>query len=140
MIQRALVIATMLLITCALPQLAFGEEEETETGLPAFYPLVARRPVLEREIELHFTHEKASQGRTTTTSFGLDYVILPRWQLGLALPIVVSDPKGQSANAGIGDISLENTFLLYRGEENRTLASPHGRPRVRLRDSRAVHA
>jgi outer membrane putative beta-barrel porin/alpha-amylase len=131
MIQRALVVATLLLLAVCLPGPAFAEEkpasaeekEEIETGLSALYPLVTRRPVLETVLEVHFTHEKASRERTTTTAFGLDYVVLPRWQLGLELPIVVNDPKDGPTNAGVGDISLENTFLLFRGHEDRSLVS-----------------
>jgi outer membrane putative beta-barrel porin/alpha-amylase len=119
---RALGVATALLALSLAPG-TVAAEEEIETGLGAFYPLITRRAVLETQLELNVAHEKGSDGRETTTSLGIDYVILPRWQLSLTVPLVVNDPRGQSANAGIGDVSIENTFQLFRSADGSKLLS-----------------
>jgi hypothetical protein len=43
-------------------------DDEVFTPLSFFYPLVTRRPVVEREVELKVRHEKAHDGRLTERS------------------------------------------------------------------------
>jgi hypothetical protein len=78
------------------------------------YPLVTRRPFLDREFELRVDHEKSSEGRVTELRGSLEIPVLPRWRIGLEIPLVFTDPRDQRSMGGIGDLTLENKFLLYK--------------------------
>ena len=49
------------LILALSPVIAFGADDEP--SLEFFYPLVTRRPVIERELELRARHDKGHEGR-----------------------------------------------------------------------------
>jgi len=78
------------------------------------YPLVTRRPFLDREFELRVDHEKGAAGRVTDLRGSLEIPVLPRWRVGLEVPLLFTDPRDQRSMGGVGDLTLENKFLLYK--------------------------
>jgi outer membrane putative beta-barrel porin/alpha-amylase len=104
----------------AAPVLTAAEEEP---DIEFFYPVVTRRPVIERELEFKVTHEKGQDGRRTDITGGLEYAILPWWQIEIEVPFVINDPRDESAAAGFGDVELQNKFLLYKSVQHRALVA-----------------
>jgi hypothetical protein len=113
------------LVTLGLPALAGAGEAvngEGEVELEDFFPLVTRRPALEREIELRVLYDKSRRGRETSTVLALDYLLLPRWQLELSVPVVFSDPRGGPALQGVGDVAVENKVVVTGPGESPAMA------------------
>src|SRR5438046_7450340 len=81
------------------------------------YPLVTRRPFLDREFELRVDHERGPAGRVTEVRGSLEIPVLPRWRVGLEIPLVFTDPRDQRSMGGVGDLTLENKFLLHKFEQ-----------------------
>ena len=81
------------------------------------YPLVTRRPFFDREFEFRVNHEKGPAGRVTDLRGELEIPVLPRWRVGLEIPLVFTDPRAQPSMGGVGDLTLENKFLLYKFRE-----------------------
>ena len=96
---------------------------QEEPNLEFFYPVVTRRPVIERELELRTKYEKSGGNRGIETFGSIEYPILPWWQIELEIPVVVNDPAEGPSTAGFGDIELENKFLLYKSVEHRALVA-----------------
>src|SRR5262245_56038213 len=94
----------VVLVLAAVPASA----EDDFQNVPFFYPLVTRRPVIERELELKVQHDKGRDGRTTEVTGALEWPVLPRWQVELEVPLVFTSPRDGADNAGIGDLRLEN--------------------------------
>ena len=115
--RRALVVAILLL---SLVAPAFAEDASLE--LEDFFPLVTRRPVLEREIEVRVNHQKNRGGRETSTVVAVDYIVLPRWQVELAIPVIFSDPRDRASTQGVGDVEVANKVVLWR-KESETVVS-----------------
>ena len=78
------------------------------------YPLITRRPFLDREFELRVDHEKGLDGRVTELRGSLEIPVLPRWRIGLEIPLVFTDLRDQRSMGGVGDLTIENKFLLYK--------------------------
>src|SRR5882672_1339846 len=108
--RRFLLLAVTTLVL-ASPVLAWAEEEFQ--NVPFFYPLVTRRPVIERELEFKVRHDKGSDGRRTEVTGAIELPILPRWQVELEIPLVFTSPRGANDAAGIGDIRLENKVAQW---------------------------
>ena len=66
------------------------------------YPLITRRPFLDREFELRVDHEKGLDGRVTELRGSLE------------IPLVFTDLRDQRSMGGVGDLTIENKFLLYK--------------------------
>src|SRR3989441_311496 len=81
------------------------------------YPLVTRRPFLDRELEFRVDHEKGPAGRVTELRGSLEIPVLPRWRVGLEIPLVFTEPRDQPSMGGVGDLTLENKFLLHKFRE-----------------------
>ena len=113
----ALVIALLLL--SAVPAAA----EDEEPNIEFFYPVVTRRPVIERELELSVHHEKGREGRETEAAAAIELPLLPRWQLELEVPLVFTDPRDGKSAGGFGDLTVENKFLLWKSVEHRALVA-----------------
>jgi hypothetical protein len=110
-----------LLLLLAAPALAAAQDEEA--NIEFFYSLVTKRPVIEREIEFGFSHEKGDEGRETEMSLGIEFPIMPWWQLEVEVPVVIADPREGTMQAGFGDLEVQNKFLLYKSVEHRILVS-----------------
>ena len=94
-----------------------------QASLDSFYPIVARRPVIEHEVELRTTHEGRRGASDTTVSIAVEGPILPRWGVSLAVPIVISDPREAPSAAGIGDVELESKVVLLASRDHRALVT-----------------
>ena len=77
---------------------------QEEPNLEFFYPVVTRRPVIERELELRTKYEKLGGNRAIETFGSIEYPILPWWQIDLEIPVVVNDPADGPSMTGFGDI------------------------------------
>lgn len=113
---RALAVASVLLPAASV----FAQEEP---DIEFFYPVVTRRPVIERELELRTRYEKSRDGREIETAGAIEWPILPRWQVELEIPVVVNDPRDGPSAAGFGDITIENKVLLWKSVEHPLLVS-----------------
>jgi len=105
-------VVVLVLVFVSVP-VAWSQDVE-EPNVAFFYPLVTRRPVIEREYEFRVNHEKGSTGRLTELRGALEFPILPRWQIELEIPLVFRSPRDGSSTGGVGDLTLENKFLVYR--------------------------
>src|SRR6059058_551194 len=72
------------------------------------YPLVTRRPFLDREFELRVDHEKGPAGRVTELRGSLEIPVLPRWQVAAGFEIRL--PTG-SERRGLGGEAAIEPFL-----------------------------
>ena len=107
------------LILVLSPAIAFGADDEP--SLEFFYPLVTRRPVIERELELRARHDKGHEGRRSELAAALELPLLPRWQLELEVPAIFIDSREGKGAAGPGDVEVQNKFLLLKSIEHRAL-------------------
>jgi hypothetical protein len=98
-------------------------EDYEEANLEFFYPIVTRRPVIERELEFKLEQSKNREGRKTELSAAVEWPVLPRWQIELEVPLVINFPRDDATTGGPGDLEIENKFLLYRSVEDRILVS-----------------
>jgi hypothetical protein len=114
----ALVLTLTLTLFPAVPARA-----QEEPDLEFFYPVVTRRPVIERELELRAQYEKSRDGRQVDTAAAVEWPVLPRWQIELEFPVVVNDPQDGPAAAGFGDIAIENKVLLWKSVQQRLLVA-----------------
>ena len=94
-----------------------------ETRIDVFIPLNLRRPIIERELELHISHFKGHEGRETDVVGSVAVPLLPRWQIELEIPLVFTDPRDTKAAGGVGDIAVENKYLFYNSVEHRALVT-----------------
>ena len=97
--------------------------QDEEPDLEFFYPVVTRRPVIERELELRMQAERSSGGSEYTFTGAVEYPILPWWQVELEIPIVSARPSDESAQTGVGDLTLENKFRVWKSVQHRALAA-----------------
>ncbi len=110
-------IALALAVALASPVWA----EDQEPDIRFFYPVVTRRPVIERELELTLKHEKGREGRQTETAAALEWPLRPWWQMELEVPLIALDPREGKGAGGIGDIEVQNKFLLFKSLQHLTL-------------------
>jgi hypothetical protein len=96
---------------------------QEEPDLEFFYPVVTRRPVIERELELRTQYEKNRDGRQVDAALAVEWPVLPRWQIELEVPVVVDDPQEGPTTAGFGDVAIENKFLLWKSVQQRLLVA-----------------
>jgi hypothetical protein len=118
MMRRPLLAAGLLVLATAATALA-----DEEPDIEFFYPVVTRRPVVEREIEITARHAKGGDGRETELALGLEWPVLSRWQIELEVPLVIEDPAGGPLAAGPGDVEIQNKVLLWKSVEHRALVS-----------------
>ena len=122
MCRYGMVLAALTLAFAAAasrPAHAADDEPSLEFG----YPLVTRRPVIERELELRINHTKDAAGRSTDVTPALEWPLLPRWQIELSMPFLVNDPREGPTTGGPGDLEIENKFLLFKSLEHRVLVA-----------------
>ncbi len=132
-----------LALALALTAPALAADEEAD--IKFFYPVITRRPVIERELELKFRHEKSREGRETETSAALEWPLLPWWQMELEVPVVARDPKDGRGAGGVGDLEIQNKFLLFKSVQYLTqlaagfeLRLPSGSERRQLGGETAI--
>ena len=108
---------TMLLATLATSLAALvplpAQAWDDPPGISFFYPLLTRRPVIEREVEFTVNHEKGRDGRVTEAAAALEFPILPRWQVELEVPLIFLQEKERTTQGGIGDVELQTKVLVF---------------------------
>ena len=119
LVRSAGALGIALLMLSAVPAAA----EDEEPNIEFFYPVVTRRPVIERELELGVHHEKRRDGRETEAAAAIELPLLPRWQLEVEVPLVFTDPRAGASAGGFGDLSVENKVLLWKSVEHRALVA-----------------
>ena len=120
MIPRCILIGAVGALLIASP--ATGDDT-TPLALDDFFPLVTRRPVLEREFGVQVSHTKGREGRETQIAPFLAMPIGSWWQLTLQMPVVFTDPRSGEAAGGAGDLNLESKFLVFKSTDSRTQLS-----------------
>jgi outer membrane putative beta-barrel porin/alpha-amylase len=114
-----------LLVFC--PMSASADEEP---DIRFFYPIVTRRPVIERELEFGFERSQTRDGNTNTVSAAIEWPLTRWWQLEIEVPFVIQNPREAVSTSGPGDLTVENKFLLWRSIQH--LAAVAGGFEVRL--------
>lgn len=109
----------MLLIALLLCPVAARADEEP--SLEFFYPLITRRPVIEREVEFAFQHSKSGEGYQSQVSGAIEWPLTPRWQIEIEMPFVMHNPTDLSSTAGPGDLEIQNKFQLLKSVQHRAL-------------------
>jgi hypothetical protein len=98
-----------LLVLC--PMCAWADEEP---DIRFFYPIVTRRPVIERELEFAFQRSQSRDGNTIQVSSAIEWPLTRWWQLEIEMPFVIQNPSEAVSTSGPGDLTVENKFLLWR--------------------------
>ena len=93
------------------PVCAWADEEP---DIRFFYPIVTRRPVIERELEFGFQRNQSREGNSNTVSAAIEWPLTRWWQLEIEVPFVIQNPREAVSTAGPGDLTVENKFLLWR--------------------------
>jgi hypothetical protein len=110
-----------LVLLAAVPAAVFAQDEEPNIEFP--YPLVTRRPVIERELEIRVKHEKGRDGRESELAAAVELPLLPRWQIELEVPLVFTEPRDAPAMAGVGDVEIDTKVLLFKSAQYRVLVA-----------------
>lgn len=100
-----------------------GGLASAQSKIDFFHPLLTRRAIIEREIEVQLRHQEGRGGRETIAPIALDLPIMERWQIELEAPLIFTDPRDRDSAVGPGDVILENKFKLIESEETRTVLS-----------------
>ena len=116
-------IQKLLAVTLFVLTPAAASAADEEASIEFFYPLVTRRPVIEREFELRFTHDKSRDGRRSEAAAAVELPVLPRWQVELEVPVVFTDPREGPSAGGPGDIEVQNKLLLLKSVEHKALVA-----------------
>ena len=111
--------ACMLLITLVLCPVAARADEEP--NIEFFYPLITRRPIIEREIEFAFQHSKSREGNQSQVSAAIEWPLTPWWQIEIEMPFVIQHPTDLPSTAGPGDLEIQNKFQLLKSVQHRAL-------------------
>jgi hypothetical protein len=98
-------------------------DDTAPLALDDFFPLVTRRPVLERELEVRVSSTKRRDGRETAIAPALAMPIVSWWQLTLEMPVVFMEPRSGDGADGAGDLELESKFLVFKSSDSRTQLS-----------------
>jgi hypothetical protein len=102
----------LLAVLAFCPMSALAADEEP--NIRFFYPVVTRRPVIERELEFGFQRSQSRQGSTSQVSGAIEWPLTSWWQVEVEVPLVIQNPSNAISTAGPGDLMVENKFLLWR--------------------------
>lgn len=100
------------LLLCSAP--AAAEEKKGENYVEFIYPLVTRRPIVENEAEFKIRHLRNKEEQQTEFVAEGGFRILPFWEAVLEVPAVVVHERGEGTRGGLGDIGIENRFLVFQ--------------------------
>ena len=121
--MRTFVVPVCLAIHVMTGAAACPRVSAEEPAVDYTHTLLLRRPLLEQEVETQVGYRSGSRGREADATIALDVRLLPRWQIELAAPVLYLDPSRASAEAGIGDLVLENKVLFYFSPERKLMLS-----------------
>src|SRR5262245_56795360 len=108
----------LVLLVCGTVAPAYAQY--AEPNITFFYPLVTRRPIIERELEFGLTHTKGLDARETEATAAIEFPILPRLQLEVEVPFLFLNPDESEAVAGFGDIELQDKLQVFKSVQHRT--------------------
>jgi len=100
-----------------------AQAQYAEPNLTFIYPLLTRRPVIERELELKLEHAKGLGAHETEAAAAIEWPLLPRLQIELEVPFVVNAPDDAPTLAGFGDVTLEAKLQVWKSVQYRTLGA-----------------
>ena len=111
----------LVLLVCGA--VAPARAQYTEPNITFFYPLVTRRPIIERELEFGLTHAPGHEERETEATMAIEVPILPRLQFEVEVPLLLLNPDEGKAVAGFGDIELQAKLQVFKSVQYRTLVA-----------------
>src|SRR5215468_7229007 len=111
----------LVLLVCSTVAPAYAQY--AEPNITFFYPLVTRRPIIERELEFQLNHTKELDGGETEATMALEFPILPRLQFEVEVPFLVLNPDGGKAVAGFGDLELQAKLQVFKSVQYRALVA-----------------
>jgi hypothetical protein len=95
-----------------------AEKEESEEDVEFFYPLTLRRPVIETLFDFTARHQKGHDGRETELAPEIELAVFPWWKVAVELPVLIQNPGHRTTLGGIGDMGIENSFMLFKSHEH----------------------
>ena len=113
--------AGLVLVLCCAVAPAYAQYDEPD--IKFFYPLVSRRPVVERELEFTLTHTKERDARATEARLAIEWPLLPRLQFEVEVPFTVLDPEAGKVVAGFGDLELQAKLQVFKSVQYRALVA-----------------
>lgn len=102
----------VVLLLCTIP--AQAEDKKEENYVEFVYPVVTRRPIIENEAEFKIRHLRNKEEQETEFVAEGGVRILPFWEAVLEVPAVVIHERGKGTRGGLGDIGIENRFLVFK--------------------------
>jgi len=118
--MRAIAIGLVLLVCGAVVP---ASAQYAEPNITFFYPLVTRRPIIERELEFRLNYTKGLDAREIETTAALEFPILPRLQFEVEVPFLILDPDEGKVVAGFGDIELQAKLQVFKSVQYRALVA-----------------
>lgn len=109
--MRYLSVAVLALMIFSTAQATAAEEEKS---VEFVYPLVTRRAIVESELDFSLKHFRNHDGQETDLFAEAAFRILPWWRAGVEVPAVVVHDRGGGTRGGLGDISIDNRFLVFK--------------------------
>ncbi len=109
----------LVLLVCGAVAPAYAQYDEP--NITFFYPLVTRRPIVERELEFGLTHTKGLDARETEATAAIELPILPRLQFEIEVPFIFLNPDEGKAVAGFGDLELQAKLQVFKSVQYRAL-------------------
>src|SRR5207244_3399809 len=94
-----------------------------EANMTFCYPLVTRRAIIERELEVKLMHTKGLDARETEATAAIELPILPRLQFEVEVPFLVLNPDEGKVVAGFGDIELQAKLQVFKSVQYRALVA-----------------
>src|SRR5262249_9388257 len=113
--------AGLALLVCCGAAPAYAQYAEPDIRF--FYPLVTRRPVIERELEFSLSHTKGLDAHETEAALAIEWPILPRLQFEVEVPFAVLDPDACKVVAVLGDVDLRARFQVFKWVQYRALVA-----------------
>ena len=118
--MRATAVGLVLLVCSVVTP---ADAQYTEPNITFFYPLVTRRPIIERELEFQLVHTKGLDARETEATMAIELPILPRLQFEVEVPFLVLNPDEGKVVAGFGDVELQAKLQVFKSVQYRALVA-----------------
>jgi hypothetical protein len=111
----------LVLLVCSAVTPAYAQY--AEPNITFFYPLVTRRPIIERELEFKLNYTEGLDAHETEARMALEFPILPQLQFEIEVPFLVLDPDEGKVVAGFGDIELQAKLQVFKSVQYRALVA-----------------